>query len=61
MAKGRGVSTGRGNYAAARLGVSYEMLKRGIEGAPKVNHPNKHMTTPGYKTGLKKVEEGNEE
>lgn len=54
----RGANTGRGNYPAARIGGSFDLIKKGIKGAPKVKFPNRHTTEVRYKKGLRKVEEG---
>jgi len=58
MAKGG--NTGHGNYKAPVLGQSSKQLKEGIAGAPKINHPNRHMSTTEYKKTLRKQEESNE-
>ena len=60
MAKGRGSNTGKGNYPAPRLSQSAETVKKGLAGAPKIKHPNKHMSETWYKKTLKKEPESNE-
>jgi len=60
MARSSGANAGRGNYPAANVRSSFGELKKGLQGAPKMKFPNKHMTTPQYKKGLRKVEEGSE-
>ncbi len=58
MAKGG--NTGAGNYRAPVLGSSAAGLKKALEGAPKVKHPNRALSTTEYKKTLKKETESNE-
>ena len=43
-----------GNYPPAILGISKNDLIKGLKGA-KLKFPNRHLTTTGYKAGLKKA------
>ena len=57
MARSGGSNTGRGNYPAARVSVSAEHFKASIKSIPKVNAPNRALTTNQYKKSLKKEPE----
>jgi hypothetical protein len=56
----KGMNTGPGNYKAPILGGSAKQVKEALAGVPKLNHPNRKLSTTEYKKTLRKHEESNE-
>lgn len=44
-----------GTYRPASLSMGKKDLIKGLKGLSKIKHPNRHMSSTAYKTGLKKV------
>jgi len=57
--KGGMAPTGRGNYPAPSIALGKSDLIKGLKGI-KLKHPNRHLTTNAYKTGLKKADPAGE-